>query len=102
VREAVAELQLALDLIPNKGSLMILPRGVDKGRGLKAGLAEFDLAPADAAAVGDAENDFALFEAAGTSAAVANALPSVKARAGWVAPSGHGAGVAEFIDRLLR
>lgn len=101
VREAVEELKLDLELIPNKGSLMILPRGVDKGFGLKAGLAEFDLAPSEAAAVGDAENDLAFFQAAGTSAAVANALPAVKARAAWVAPSGHGAGVAEFIDHLL-
>jgi HAD superfamily hydrolase (TIGR01484 family) len=101
VRESLAELNLALELIPNKGSLMVLPKGVDKGFGLKAGLAEFGLATSEAAAVGDAENDLAFFQAAGLSAAVANALPAVKARASWVAPSGHGAGVAEFIDHLL-
>lgn len=101
VREAARELKLELDLIANKGSLMILPRGVDKGSGLKAALAELDLAPAETAAIGDAENDLSLFQAAGCSAAVANALPAVKAKAGWVAPADHGAGVAQFIDRLL-
>jgi hydroxymethylpyrimidine pyrophosphatase-like HAD family hydrolase len=52
-------------------------------------------------AVGDAENDLALFEASGFSAAVANSLPSVKAAADWILSESHGSGVEELIEAIL-
>jgi hydroxymethylpyrimidine pyrophosphatase-like HAD family hydrolase len=102
VRESIAELNLDLEIIPNKGALMVLPRGIDKGFGLAAALRELDLDPSQVVAVGDAENDHSLFHGAGFSAAVANALPELKTRASWVTPSGHGAGVRELIERILK
>jgi phosphoglycolate phosphatase (TIGR01487 family) len=102
VREAIAELKLDSEIIPNKGSLMVLPRGIDKGFGLAVALRELKIDPSEVVAVGDAENDHSLFRGAGFSAAVANALPELKAHASWVTPSGHGTGVRELIERILK
>ena len=102
VREAIAELKLDAEIIPNKGSLMVLPRGIDKGFGLAAALRELKIDPSEVVAVGDAENDHSLLRGAGFSAAVANALPELKAHASWVTPSGHGTGVRELIERILK
>ncbi|MGZ8939356.1 MAG: HAD family hydrolase [Limisphaerales bacterium] len=101
VRDVIAELNLDVEIIPNKGSLMILPRGVDKGLGLAAALKELNIRASAAVAIGDAENDHSLLRGSGFSAAVANALPELKAEASWVAPSGHGAGVRELIAHIL-
>lgn len=103
VASAIHELNLALDvhIILNKGSLMILPTGVDKKTGLEAALAELQLAPANVVGVGDAENDASLLAACGCAAAVANALPQIKRNAALVTASAHGAGVAELIGQLL-
>jgi phosphoglycolate phosphatase (TIGR01487 family) len=102
VREAMAELQLDLEIIPNKGSLMVLPRGINKGFGLAAALRELKIESSEVVAVGDAENDHSLFHGAGFAAAVANALPELKSHATWVTPSGHGRGVRELIERILK
>jgi HAD superfamily hydrolase (TIGR01484 family) len=101
VRETIEELQLDLDLILNKGSVMVLPRGVDKGTGLKVALEVLDLSPSETVAVGDAENDQSFFRAAGFGVAVANALPLLKEQAAWTTPSDHGCGVRELITRIL-
>jgi hydroxymethylpyrimidine pyrophosphatase-like HAD family hydrolase len=103
VASAIHELNLALEVhvILNKGSLMILPWGVDKKTGLEAALAELHLAPANVVGIGDAENDASLLAACGCAAAVANALPQIKRNADLVTASAHGAGVAELIGQLL-
>ena len=102
VASAIHQLNLALEvhIILNKGSLMILPSGVDK-TGLEAALAELQLAPANVVGVGDAENDASMLAACGCAAAVANALPQIKRTADLVTASAHGAGVAEVIGQLL-
>ncbi len=102
VNETIQELHLSAEVILNKGSLMVLPKDVDKGSGLHAGLRELGLLREDVVAVGDAENDQPLLRNAGYSVAVANALPALKEKADWVAPSGHGIGVRELIDRMLK
>ena len=103
VASAIHQLNLALEIhiILNKGSLMILPTGVDKKTGLEVALAELQLAPAIVVGVGDAENDAIMLAACGCGAAVANALPQIKCNADLVTASGHGAGVAELIEQLL-
>jgi len=103
VAAAIHELNLAasVHIILNKGSLMILPAGVDKSTGLLAALKELDIAPANVVAVGDAENDLAMLAVSGCGAAVANALPQVKRDADLVTVGRHGAGVVEVIDDLL-
>ncbi len=104
VAAAIHDLDAAsnLHIILNKGSLMVLPAGVDKASGLRAALAELQIAASAVVGVGDAENDIAFLDACGCGAAVANALPQVKRNADLVTVSAHGAGVAELIAELLR
>ena len=101
VLNAIKSLGLELQVIFNKGAVMVLPSGVNKAAGLKRMLKTLGIAPAHAVAVGDAENDHALFEYCGFSAAVANALPSVKEHAKCVLQGRDGAGVSELIDTIL-
>ncbi len=101
VGATIRAMGLDLRVIPNKRALMVLPSGVDKASGLAWALAELGLAPVDAVAVGDAENDLAMLEASGFAAAVANALPELKERADLVTRGERGAGVVELIGRIL-
>jgi hypothetical protein len=95
---------LGLDLVPifNKESVMVLPRGVSKGTGLRAALSRLGLARERTVAVGDAENDAELFAECAVAVAVANAVPTLAARADLVTAGPNGAGVRELVDRLLR
>ncbi|MCB8839893.1 HAD-IIB family hydrolase [Aurantimonas sp. VKM B-3413] len=101
VLEAIRESGLELQIVFNKGAIMILPPGVNKASGLEAALRDLELSPHNVAAVGDAENDHALFLASGCGAAVANAVPAVKRAADIALARDHGAGVAELADRLI-
>jgi hydroxymethylpyrimidine pyrophosphatase-like HAD family hydrolase len=102
VLETIRDLGLELQVIFNKGAVMVLPSGVNKATGLKAALDELGLSPHNAVGVGDAENDHAFFSLCECSVAVANALPSVKEQADWVTRGDHGAGVIELCEELLR
>jgi hypothetical protein len=99
--ETLQALGLDWRLILNKDSVMCLPPGVDKASGLTAALAQMDLRAADVLGVGDAENDLAFLKVCGAAAAVANALPDVKAAADIVTADDDGAGVTWLIERLL-
>jgi hydroxymethylpyrimidine pyrophosphatase-like HAD family hydrolase len=102
IEATIQSMGLDLRVIPNKRALMVLPPGVDKASGLVAALLELGLTRKETVAVGDAENDLAMLEACGYSAAVANALPTVKERVNLVTRGDHGAGVAELIEGILR
>lgn len=101
VLEAIKTSGLELQVIFNKGAVMVLPSGINKASGLKRVLKRLEIKPADVVAVGDAENDHAFFDYCGFSAAVANALPAVKEHAKWVSQSRYGAGVVELIEMIL-
>jgi hydroxymethylpyrimidine pyrophosphatase-like HAD family hydrolase len=101
VLQTIRDLGLELDIIFNKGAVMVLPTGVNKASGLVAGAKRLGLEPSQFVGAGDAENDHSFCNACGFFAAVANAIPSLKEHADWVTPSDHGAGVAELIDRLV-
>ena len=81
ILEAIHELGLEWQVIFNKGSVMVLPSGVNKATGLSAVLGELNLSPHNVVGVGDAENDHAFLALCEFSAAVATALPMVKERA---------------------
>jgi 3-deoxy-D-manno-octulosonate 8-phosphate phosphatase KdsC-like HAD superfamily phosphatase len=51
--------------------------------------------------VGDAENDHAFLRVCGFSAAVSNALQSVKDMANWTTPGPRGRGVTQLIDEII-
>ena len=80
---------------------MVLPSGVNKAAGLKRALKHLGIRAGDVVAVGDAENDHALFDYCGYSAAVANALASVKEHARWGLQGTDRAGVSELIDLIM-
>jgi len=101
VVEVIRELGLDLQVILNKGSVMVLPASVDKASGLRAALAELALAPERVVAIGDAENDQAFLGTCGYGVAVANALDSLKATTAHVTRGEAGAGVREIIDWLI-
>ncbi|HET9627486.1 MAG TPA: HAD-IIB family hydrolase [Kofleriaceae bacterium] len=97
----IRDLGLELQVIFNKGAVMVLPSGVNKATGLAAALAELGLSPHNAIGIGDAENDHALLVACECGVAVANALPALQDKADLVTAGDHGRGVTELIDRVL-
>lgn len=102
VLETIRDLGLELQVIFNKGAVMILPAGVNKATGLASALERMELSLHNAVGIGDAENDHALLASCECSAAVANALPTLKSAADIVTTADHGAGVVELIEELLR
>jgi hydroxymethylpyrimidine pyrophosphatase-like HAD family hydrolase len=99
--EVIRELGLDLQVILNKGSVMVLPASVDKATGLKAALDELALDAQSVVAIGDAENDQALLAMCGYGVAVANSLDTLKAGSKHVTRGEAGAGVREVIDWLI-
>jgi HAD superfamily hydrolase (TIGR01484 family) len=97
----IHELGLELQLTFNKGSVMVLPSGVNKAYGLAHALPRIGIEAKQVVAIGDAENDHAFLAACGCGVAVANALPSLKSRAHVVTRGTHGAGVVEVIAELI-
>ncbi len=101
VADVIQDLGLDLQVILNKGSVMVLPASVDKATGLSAALDELALSAQSVVAIGDAENDQAFLAMCGCGVAVANALDPVKAGAEHVTRGEAGAGVREIIDALI-
>src|SRR5215813_6745427 len=69
VLEAIRELGLELQIIFNKGAVMVLPSGVNKGTALNVALRELGLSRHNCVGVGDAENDHAFLSLCGCSVA---------------------------------
>jgi hydroxymethylpyrimidine pyrophosphatase-like HAD family hydrolase len=101
VLETIHQLGLELQVIFNKGAVMVLPTGINKAAGLAAALKELDLSPHNVVGVGDAENDHSFLALCECAVAVANALPMLKESADFVTDRDHGEGVIELIDALL-
>jgi HAD superfamily hydrolase (TIGR01484 family) len=101
VLATIRDLGLELQVVFNKGAVMVLPSGLNKATGLAAALAELRIAPTQVVAVGDAENDHALLDCVGLGVAVANAVRMLSERADLITAGDHGQGVIEVIDRLI-
>ncbi len=101
VKKAIDECDMPLQVIPNKGDLMILPTSVNKATGLQTALDHFDFDASAVVGVGDAENDAVFLDICGFSVAVANALPWLKERVDWVTPGDHGHGVRQLVRALV-
>jgi hydroxymethylpyrimidine pyrophosphatase-like HAD family hydrolase len=98
---AIRDLGLEMQVIFNKGAVMVLPSGINKASGLAVALADLGLSAHDVVGIGDAENDHAFLARCGLSVAVADALPSLQQMADVVTRGTAGAGVAEIIAALL-
>ena len=101
VLELIKKLGLELQVIFNKGAVMVLPSGVNKATGLTCALKEMEIDPQNVVGVGDAENDHAFLSMCGLGVAVGNALPMLKERADLVMEGKRGFGVTHLIDRIL-
>lgn len=102
VLQIIRDLGLELQVIFNKGAVMVLPTGITKATGLNAALLHMGLSRHNAVGIGDAENDHHFLHICECSAAVANALPAVKDRVDLVTSKPYGEGVVELIDRLIK
>lgn len=98
VRDQVGSNRL---IITNKGSIALTPRGCDKGQGLSAALRALHLEHVPVLAIGDAENDLAMFAVATIAVGVANADEAVRASGVPLTQATSGLGVAEALERFL-
>ncbi|TMD22965.1 MAG: HAD family phosphatase [Chloroflexi bacterium] len=101
VIDVIREGGLELQVIFNKGSVMVLPSSVNKATGLRAALEELALSPHNVVGVGDAENDHAFLSLCECGVAVANALDSLKQHADHVTDGRASDGVRELIEALI-
>lgn len=99
--ETIRDMALELQIIFNKGAVMVLPTGINKATGLHVALEQLSLSAHNTVGIGDAENDEAFLRLCDLGVAVDNALAAVKERADIVAAGARGAGVVEIVDRLL-
>jgi hydroxymethylpyrimidine pyrophosphatase-like HAD family hydrolase len=101
VLETIRELGLELQVIFNKGAVMILPAGVNKATGLMAALEELKISPHNVVGVGDAENDHSFLKLCERSAAVGGSLPAIRDTADMQLTGYAGAGVRELAAELV-
>jgi hydroxymethylpyrimidine pyrophosphatase-like HAD family hydrolase len=102
VLDIIRDLGLELQIIFNKGAVMVLPTGVNKATGLQAALDRMSVSFDETVGIGDAENDESFLRACGISAAVDNALEVVKRQTDIVTSGARGAGVVELIQQMIR
>lgn len=98
---AIRAVGVEMQVIFNKGSVMVLPSGVNKSTGLNVALKQLGLSRHSLVGVGDAENDHAFLACVECAVAVANALPTLKQRAHLVTQGHHGEGVRELIEQMI-
>lgn len=101
VLETIRDMGLELQVVFNKGAVMVLPSGVNKATGLLRVLRDLGLSPHNVVGIGDAENDHAFLDLCEASVAVANALDALKERCDHVTEGRHGEGVRELAASLL-
>lgn len=81
--------------------LEIMPKGVDKGQGLKALAEHLNISQSDVMGIGDEENDLAMLQWVGHAVVMDNARAEIKAYANYVTSSNEADGVAEAIHHLV-
>jgi hydroxymethylpyrimidine pyrophosphatase-like HAD family hydrolase len=101
VLETIRDLGMGHQVIFNKGAVMVLPPGVDKGSGLNAALGELGFSRHNVVGIGDAENDHAFLQLCELAVAVSNALPLVQKRADFVTRGAASRGAVELVDQLV-
>lgn len=88
-------------IVTNKGSIALTQKGCNKGTGLRAAIAELEVQDLPILAIGDAENDLAMFAVATIAVGVANADDAVRASGVPLTTASVGLGVAEALRRYL-
>lgn len=98
---AIAKLGVDRQVVRNRASAMVMPPGISKRTGIEAALRVIGELASVTVAVGDGENDVALFAVAGVSVAVANAVDVLKARADVVLTEPNGKGIQSLAAALI-
>ena len=101
VLETIRDLGLELQVIFNKGAVMVLPASLNKASGLLAALKDLGLSARNVVAIGDAENDHALLHTAEFGVAVANAVPTLQQEADRTSAHENGDAVIELVGGLI-
>lgn len=101
ILRVIEELNVDLQVILNRESVMVLPTGIDKASGLLAALQKTGFGPSVVVGFGDAENDISFLKLCGMSVAVANAIEPLKEEVDVVTSRNDGGGVVEVIERLI-
>jgi hypothetical protein len=94
---ALGPLVGAVDLTYSNSCLNVLPRGVDKGEGLRRLCELAGLRAEEVLSVGDSEADLPFLTLTGCSAAPANAAPEVKRRVTYASPHATTEGVRDIL-----
>lgn len=100
VREFLAEEPGIAYTFSEKGLFDIMPAGVDKSFGVKRIADYYGLPYEEICAFGDYDNDLSLFQVAGTSVAMGNAVPRLKVAASFVTDTNDRDGVGKAIEEL--
>lgn len=101
VLEEIRALGLELQIIFNKGAVMVLPPGVNKATGLAEALRDLGVSYKNVIGVGDAENDHAFLRMVGCAAAVADAVPAVIGASDVKLQRPDGEGIAELVRMAI-
>ena len=87
----------------NKGGCIngeIIPKGIDKGRGMKLVCDYYGIDLKDTIAFGDSMNDYEMLKTAGTGVAMGNACEQLKAAADLVCESVQEDGIYHALKRM--
>ena len=95
--EEIGRLGLEVQVVRNRGEMMLVPSGVSKGTGLFDALGDLGISRHSTLAVGDAENDHSLLGACELGVAVADAVPSLLGAADVVLREPGSAALARFL-----
>jgi phosphoglycolate phosphatase (TIGR01487 family) len=94
--------ELGVHILDANIATHITDASVDKGIGLETAAKILNINPKEIVAIGDSQNDIAMFQAAGKCFAVGNAHPLLKAQANSVTKQSFGKGCADAIRAILR
>ena len=101
VLELIRRFAIDGQLIFNREAMMLLPSGINKAIGTSRALEELGRSERNMIAFGDAENDLPLFALSEIGVAARGALPTIAEQADDRLSQPGGAGVAQYIHRLL-
>jgi HAD superfamily hydrolase (TIGR01484 family) len=95
--DALGALHQAVDLVYSSSCLNVLPRGINKGRGIEFLAAQTGIPPDSMLGIGDSDVDLPFLAAVGLSAAPNNANEPVKACVQYVSPYRTADGVRNIL-----
>ncbi len=100
VAEALGSLQEEVALVYSVACLNLVPKGIDKGKGIEFLASQTGVPPANMLGVGDSDVDLPFLQKVGYRAAPANANQAARDLAHYVSPRRTSAGAADILDHF--